>query len=114
MPETLDTGDPRETTEQKLDALSTSVDKRFDDVDQRFDAVDEALVEQRRYTEFAFDKLAAEMKAGFDKVNGRFDTIESRFNRVERKLDQFIDTQAKANALVERRLQSLEPKNDRK
>jgi hypothetical protein len=116
MPETPDAGDPRPTTEQKLDALSASVDKRFD-------AVDEAFVEQRQYTEFAFDKLAGEMKARFDevnkrfdkvdgkleKVNGRFDTIDGRFNGLERKLDQFIDTQAKTNELVERRLQALEP-----
>jgi hypothetical protein len=96
MPDTLDTGGAPETTDQKLDALSASVGRRFG-------AVDEALTEQRRYTEFAFDKLATGMKAGFDKVDGRF-------NRLERKLDQFIDTQAKTNELVERRLKALEPR----
>lgn len=97
--------------EQKVDALSGSVDARFD-------AVDAALVEQRQYTEFAFDRLANEMRAGFSSVNdrfnasetrfdsmdSRFDNMDSRFNSMERKLDQFIDTQSKANQLVARRL----------
>lgn len=87
--------------EEKLDALTVSVDARFD-------AVTEAIVEQRRYTEFAFDRLRSEMLAGFGRIDGRFDRMDSRFNRLERKLDQFIDTQSKTNELVERRLQALE------
>jgi ABC-type transporter Mla subunit MlaD len=108
-------GGGAETVEQKLDKLSASVDQRFDAVDQRFEAVDQrfnavdrqfddvraALAEQRQYTEFAFDRLASDMSDGFKGVEGRF-------NRLERKLDQFIDTQSKANELVERRLQMLE------
>jgi septation ring formation regulator EzrA len=110
-------GGPRRV-EQKLDALSASVDQRFEAIDQRFDAVDQrfeaidqrfeaidqrfdavdkqfeavaaAIVEQRQYTEFAF---------------GRMDT---RLERIERTLHQFIDTQTKTNDLVERRLQRLE------
>ena len=66
------------SVEQKLDALSAPVDKRFD-------TVDEAFVEQRRYTEFAFDRLQNEMKSGFARMDGRFD-------RLERKLDQFIES----------------------
>jgi hypothetical protein len=76
--------------ERKLDALSASIDRRFDAVDKPFEAVIAAIVEQRQYTEFAF---------------GRLDT---RLERVERKLDQFIDVQMKTNELVERRLQRLE------
>ena len=93
-------GGPK-TVEQKLDRLSTSVEQRFDAVDRRFDDVTAALGEQRQYTEFAFDRLAGGMKAGFKGV-------DSRFNKLERKLDQFIDTQSKTNELVERRLQVLE------
>ena len=33
--------------------------------------------------------------------------MDSGFARIERKLDQFIDTQSKANELVERRLNAL-------
>jgi tetrahydromethanopterin S-methyltransferase subunit G len=104
----LDAMDPNvggpQTVEQKLDALSTSVDRRFDAVDQRFHAVDKrfdavdkqfetvtvAIVEQRQYTEFAFGR------------------VETRLDRIEGKLDQFIDTQTKTNELVERRLTRLE------
>ena len=77
--------------EQKLDALAGSVqsqfasvdarfeavDARFEAVDARFDEVTSALVEQRQYTEFAFDRLRSEMIAGF--------------GRLERKLDLLID-----------------------
>ena len=92
----------------RFDTLSVSVDERFDtlsvSVDERFDAVDVALIEQRQYTEFAFDRLADAMRNGFNGVDGRF-------NRLERKLDQFIDTQSRANQLVERRLTALEPRS---
>ena len=91
-----------QTVEQKLDTLSASVDQRFNVVDRRFDEVTASLVEQRQYTEFAFDRLAGEMRVGFKGVDTRLD-------RLERKLDQFIDTQSKTNQLVERRLQALEP-----
>ena len=94
--------------DRKLDALSASVDKRFAIVDERFakveerfDAVDAALIEQRQSTEFAFDRVSDEMRQGFLGVDGRF-------NSLERKLDQFIDTQSKTNSLVERRLTALE------
>lgn len=43
--------------EQKLDSLAVSIDRRFDDVDRRFNEVTDALVEQRQYTEFAFERL---------------------------------------------------------
>jgi hypothetical protein len=94
------------TVDQRFDA----VDSRFDAVDSRFDAVDAAFVEQREYTEFAFalvsSELRAEMQAGFGGVSARFD-------RLERKLDQFIDTQSRTNTLVERRLTALDPvRND--
>src|SRR5436190_6434496 len=61
-------GEGTETVGQKLDTLSASVDERFEavdtrfdtlsaSVDERFDAVDAALIEQRQYTEFAYDRL---------------------------------------------------------
>ena len=70
--------------EQKLDALSMNVDVRFDDVTS-------ALVEQRQYTEFAFDRLRNEMLGGFATMQARFDTMTTNFGRLERKLDQVID-----------------------
>ncbi len=47
--------------EQKLDSLAASVDRRFDDVGRRFSEVTDALVEQRRYTKFAFDRLDSKL-----------------------------------------------------
>ena len=118
-------GEGREVVTQKLDTLSASVDDRFAalaaSLDERFDAVDVALVEQRQYTEFAFNAVdrrfdaverrfdAAERR--FDAVEGRFDTVDSRFDTLERKLDQLIDTQSATNKLVERRLTALEPRS---
>ena len=113
------------TIEGKIDRLSVAVDERFASVDQRFAAVDAAFVEQREYTEFAFERLSREMKGGFDEVArgfagvsrgfaevsagfaevfGGFAEVFRRFDRLEGKLDGFIDTQSKANELVERRL----------
>lgn len=105
-----------QAVEQKVDALSTSVDARFDQVDA-------AIVEQRRYTEFAYDRLDSKMDAGFARIDerfgeidgrfaqidGRFAQMDGRFARLERKLDQFIDAQTKTNELVERRLRLWEP-----
>ena len=84
MPET------RRTLSVALGELRSSVDHRFDQVDQRFDAtdrriderfrgVDEQFVEQRRYTEFAFEA-----------VNNRISSLEHRFERVDR-LEEKID-----------------------
>src|SRR5436189_5456625 len=88
--------------EHKVDALSGSVDQRFDAVDRRFEAVQGALIEQRHYTEFAFDQTIQLMSDRFRSVDDRFKSVDDRFkavddrfNRLERKLDQFIDTQSK-------------------
>ena len=43
---------------------------------------DDGRLAERSDTEFAIDRLAGEMRAGF--------------SRLERKLDQFIDTQSKS------------------
>jgi hypothetical protein len=73
-----------EAIDWKLDALAASVDARFDAVDGRFNEVTVSLVEQREYTEFAFDRLRTEMTAGFASVN-------ANLGRLERKLDQVLD-----------------------
>lgn len=49
--------------EQKLDSLTASIDRRFADVDRRFNDVTDALVEQRQYTEFAFERLDKRLTA---------------------------------------------------
>jgi len=64
--------------EQKLDSLAVSIDRRFEDVDRRFDDVDkrfnevtDAIVEQRRYTEFAFERLDKRLTA----MDGKLDDV---------------------------------------
>jgi len=91
-----------EVVEQKLDGLIQSVDvrfaqvdARFNHVDQRFDEVDAAIVEQRAYTEFAYEKLNSKMDAGFARLDQKIDDglvrVDGRFDRLERKIDQIID-----------------------
>ena len=69
---------------EAVDARFDAVDARFGAVDARFDEVTAALVEQRQYTEFAFERLRGEMVAGFS-------AMTTNFTRLERKLDQLID-----------------------
>lgn len=71
-----------------VDARLDAVDRRFDaltaSMDRRFDEVTSALVEQRQYTEFAFDRISTEMRAGFAGQS-------TNFERLERKVDQLVD-----------------------
>jgi hypothetical protein len=89
VPETLG------TVAARIDALARSTDDRFAQVDARFEqlesdlekrfgAVDAALVEQRKYTEFAFEKLRSEMSSGLSEVN-------SHLGRLDRKIDRVLD-----------------------
>lgn len=64
-----------QTLATRIEALGTSVD--------------EAFLEQRTYTEFAFEKLRSEMLSGFA--------------RLERKLDRVIDALSKKAARRRRR-----------
>jgi archaellum component FlaC len=95
--------------EQKLDGLIQSVDARFAQVDTRFDQVDAAIIEQRAYTEFAYEKLDSKMDAGFarldrkmdagfarldqkiDDIDNRLGKVDGRFARLETKIDRIID-----------------------
>ena len=53
---------------RQLNALSASVDKRFDETA-------EALAGQRRYTEFAFEQVTGEMRRGFDRLERKLDRV---------------------------------------
>ena len=74
------------TIAEKITALSASVDKRFGEVDKRFDEVSEAFVEQRKYTEFAFERLQtqlrSEMRGGFDRLDRKLDRVLSAVSRL--------------------------------
>jgi hypothetical protein len=91
--------------EQKLDALSASVDVRFDAVDARFDAVDarfdavdarfdevtRAIVEQREYTDFVYQRHDAKIERYAAEMREQFSDVRGHIGRVERKLDQLLD-----------------------
>ncbi|HVL66717.1 MAG TPA: hypothetical protein VM364_05590 [Vicinamibacterales bacterium] len=93
-----------ERIEDKLDALAASadarfeqVDRRFEQVDRRFDEVTDALVEQRRYTEAAYERLDAKIDATREALSAqialKLDAREAKahFARLERKIDQLLD-----------------------
>lgn len=74
MTETLD------AVGAKIDALAKSTDSRFEQVDRRFEygfaEVAKQLAEQRADTDFAHGRLGK--------------AINARFDRLERKVDQFL------------------------
>jgi chromosome segregation ATPase len=79
------------SVETKLDSLAAAMERRFDEVA-------EALVEQRRYTDFAYERLDDKISRLDDRVSrldDRMGTLEtemhSGFARMDRKLDQLID-----------------------
>jgi hypothetical protein len=91
-----------EAIEHKLDALSLSVDNRFAEIDKRFDEVSERFVEQRQYTEFAFGQLERRMNEGFTRLEKSL-AAGSDLERLERKLDQFIDSQSRRDPRLKAR-----------
>ena len=71
-----------------IDARFSGIDARLDaieaNIDAGFDAVDESFAGHRDILIFVVDKLRGEVVDGLTRVDQRFD-------RLERKLDQFID-----------------------
>jgi len=68
VPETL------ETIAEKVTALTKSTDRRFGEVS-------EAFVEQRKYTEFAFEQLRTEMNGGFSRLDRKLDRVLTTLTR---------------------------------
>ena len=92
-----------------IDGRFDRIDGRFDRIDGRFDRIDDPF--DRIDDRFArIDDQFARIDDRFVSIDDQFASIDDRFNRLERKLDQFIDTQSRANQLVERRLAALEPR----
>jgi len=113
--------------EKKVDDGFARVDEQFAHVDRRFDEVYEAMgngfAEHRRLlidhidgrigqlrSEFKHDlereigTVRAEMRDGFAAVNARLDAqateTGTRFDRLEAKLDAFIDAQSAVNRTI--------------
>jgi len=88
----------RTTMAAAFDAIAKKIDRRFD-------AVDEHFAEQRAYIEFAYERLGQKMNAGFAAVKADLAGVKAdgggvkadvrglatRFDRLERKLDRYID-----------------------
>jgi hypothetical protein len=53
-------------------------------------------------------QLRTEMTTGFGYLRNDMNASFTRLERIERKLDQFIDTQMQTNQLMDRRLRLLE------
>jgi len=70
--------------ELKVDGLSTTVNELST-------AMAAGFVEQREYTEFSHARLEAKMDAGYTRLEVKMDAGFARVDRIERKLDQFID-----------------------
>jgi hypothetical protein len=99
---TADFNERLASVEHKVDALAVSMDQHFDEVTA-------AILERRRYTDFAFEQLSTRVSGLEVKLEARTDSletkvdslqiqltsfetkVESRFARLDRKLDQLID-----------------------
>ena len=97
--------------------LSEQVERIEQKLDKQFTEVQEHFVEQRKYIEFAYDKMDQRVTAGFSRLDQRVDDLDKRmtegfarldqridgldmrmtdgFSRLERKFDQFIDTKSR-------------------
>ena len=89
-----------EQVDKRFDSLERSIDKRFEQVDKRFDSLErsidkrfdevtQAIVEQRQYTEFAFERLERTVERlgvatvdQFQQVNQKLDSTDQKLDRV--------------------------------
>lgn len=101
----------------RIDGLAERVETLSSSVDARFTEVSEQFVEQRKYTELAYTDLVRRMNQMEHKLEtgmaAQSALMTSRFERLERKLDQFIDAQLRINQTVERQLRSLKGRRAR-
>ena len=97
---------------ERVERIEQKLDKQFTEVQEHF--VEQRRYEQRRYIEFAYDKLDQRidgldqrMTDGFARLDERIDGLDNRmtdgFSRLERKFDQFIDTPSRATSAARRR-----------
>jgi hypothetical protein len=77
-------------------------------VDRRFSEVSEAIAEQRRYTEFAFDRLQSSMVEGFRQVHLK---IDEKIGALDRKVDGKIEA---LDRKIDEKIGALDRKVDQK
>jgi hypothetical protein len=57
-------------------------------MDRGFQDISEAIAEQRRYTEFAFERLRDEVHDGFGRMEHRFAENDGRFAQIDGRFAQ--------------------------
>jgi hypothetical protein len=62
-------------TPETLQAIADRIESLRTAIDERFTDVEGAFVEQRKYTEFAFGKLQAEMRGGFGRIEQKLESL---------------------------------------
>ena len=100
--------------DQDVDALTRKVDEighKLTEVEGRFADIDEHFAEQRRYIEFGLDTLRIELRT---EMRAGFQGMDRRLDRIEDKLDRFIDTQGGINRDLQRRTRALEETRSRR
>lgn len=87
--------------------LSERIERIENTLDTQFLEVRDHFVEQRQYTELAYDRLRKQMTEGFTRLDGRVDGLDERmtegFTRLERKIDQLLGTRSRATTATQRR-----------
>jgi hypothetical protein len=73
---------------ERVERIEQKLDKQFTEVQEHF-------VEQRKYREFAYDKLDK-------RIDGLDQRMTDGFSRLERKFDQFIDTPSRPTSATRR------------
>ena len=74
-----------------VDRRFEQVDQRFEQVDRRFNSIDEHLVEQRQYTEFAYERLREQMSSGFDRIGKALLHTNRRLSDLEEGVRILLD-----------------------
>ena len=105
---TADFNERLASVEHKVDALAVSMDQRFDEVTA-------AILEQRRYTKFAFEQLTTRisgLEGRFDSLETKVDSLGTRFHSLETKVDSLESQLTSFETKVESRFARLDRKLD--
>ena len=95
----------REYTEFAFQRLDVKIDTGLARLEAKIDAVDSRLGAK---IDGVDSRLGAKIDGVDSRLGAKIDGVDSRLERVERKLDQFIDVQLLANQQTDLRLRTLE------
>ena len=83
--------------------LSERVDRIEQKLDKHFLEAREHFVEERKYIEFACERLDKRMSEGFTRLDQRVDGLRAGLARLEVKLDQLSETRSRPTSATPRR-----------